>query len=122
MVLIQVRHLTLGIIKRNFSPNDTMLSVYDWVGSQSLLPPHFELSNFRGQVVRPEQSVVEGDKSTLNMSASESTPSLDDDDIDFKGFGTAQENNDDTLPLLNELLLVESYPPEQLLSGDLSRL
>lgn len=122
MVLIQVRHLTLGIIKRNFSPNDTMLSVYDWVGSQSLLPPHFELSNFRGQVVRPEQSVVEGDKSTLNMSASESTPSLDDDDIDFKGFGTAQENNDDTLPLLNELLPVESSPPEQLLSGDLSRL
>lgn len=100
MVLIQVRHVSLGVIKRNFSPSDKMLSVYDWVGSQSLLPPYFSLSDFRGQVLRPEQSVVEGDKSTLNMSVSESTPSLDDDDIDFKGLGTAQENNDDTLPLI----------------------
>ena len=42
---------------------------------------------------------MDGDKSTLNMSESESTPSLDDDDIDFKGFGIAKKNNDDTLPL-----------------------
>ena len=62
---------------------------------------------------------MEGDKSTLDMSASESTPSLDDDDIDFKGFGTTQENNDDTLPLLDLLPPVESAPPEQLLSDDL---
>ena len=93
-----------------------MLSVYDWVGSLSLLPPYFELSDFRGQVLRPEKSVVEGDKSTLNMSASEFTPSVDDDDIDFKGFGIVQENNDDTLPLPD---LLESSPPEQLLSDDL---
>lgn len=119
MVLIQVRHVTLGVIKRNFSSDDRMLSVYDWVGSLSLLPPYFELSDFKGQVLRPEQSVVEGDKSTLNMSPSESTPSLDDDDIDFKGFGTTQENNDDTLPLLDLLPPVESAPPEQLLSDDL---
>ena len=118
MVLIRVRHVTLGVIKRNFSSDDKMLSVYDWVGSPSLLPPYFELSDFRGQVLRPEQSVVEGDKSTLNMSASESTPGLDDDDIDFKGFGTTQKNNDDTLPLLDLLPPVESAPPEQLLSED----
>ena len=29
MVLIQVRHVTLGVIRRNSSPNDKMLSVYD---------------------------------------------------------------------------------------------
>ena len=98
MVLIQVRHVTLGVIKRNFSSNDKMLSVYDWVGSLSLLPPYFELLDYRGQVLRPKQSIVEGDKSTLNMSASESTPSLDDDDIDFKGFGT-------TVPLKSKLTL-----------------
>ena len=100
MVLIQVRHVTLGVIKRNFSSNDKMLSVYDWVGSLSLLPPYFELSDFRGQVLRPEQSVAEGDKSTLNISASEATPGLDDEHNDFKGFGIAQENNDETLPQL----------------------
>ena len=118
MVLIQVRHVTLGVIKRNFSSDDKMLSVYDWVGSLSLLPPYFELSDFRGQVLRPEQSVVEVDQSTLNMSASESTPSLDDDDIDFKSFGTTLKNNDDTLPLLDLLPPVESAPPELLLFDD----
>ena len=110
IVLIQVRHVTLGVIKRNFSSNDKMWSVYDWVGSLSLLPPYFELSDFRGQVLRPEQSVMEGEKSTLNMSASECTPSLDDEEIDFKGFGTTEENNDDTLPLLDLLPPVTSAP------------
>ena len=46
------------------------------------------------------------------MSRSESTPSLEDDNIDFKGFGTAQENNDGTLPL-DVLPPVESSPPEK---------
>lgn len=120
MVLTQVRHVTLGVIKRNFNSNEKMLSVYDWVGSLSLLPPYFELSDFRGQVLRPEHSVAEGDKTTLNMSASESTPSLDDEEIDFKGFGTTEENNDDTLPLINLLPPVASASPvEQVLSDDL---
>lgn len=118
IVLIQVRHVTLGIIKRNFSPSDKMLPVYDWVGSQSLLPLHFELSDFRGQVLRPEQCVMDGDKTTLNMLVSESTPSLEDEDIDFKGFGTTEGNNDDTLPL-DVLLPVESTPPEQLLADEI---
>ncbi|PFX18413.1 hypothetical protein AWC38_SpisGene17223 [Stylophora pistillata] len=110
IVLIQVRHVTLGVIKRNFSSNDKMWSVYDWVGSLSLLPPYFELSDFRGQVLRPEQSVMEGEKSTLNMSASECTPSLDDEEIDFKGFGTTEVNNEDTLALLDLLPPVSSAP------------
>ena len=60
---------------------------------------------------------MDGEKSTLNMSVSETTPSLEDDQINFKGFGTAQGNNDDTLPL-DELPPVESSPPAQLLSDD----
>ena len=60
IVLIHVRHVTLGIIKHNYSPSDKMLSVYYWVGSQSRLPLYFELSDFRGQVLRPEQSVMDG--------------------------------------------------------------
>ena len=41
MVVVQVRHVTLEVIKCNFSQNDKMLSVYDWMGSMSLLPPYF---------------------------------------------------------------------------------
>lgn len=59
------------------------------------------------------------EKSTLKVSASESTPGLDDDDIDFKGFCTAQEINEDMPPLLDLLPPVESSPSEQLLSDDL---
>ena len=68
-----------------------------------------------------KQSVVEGDKSVLNMSASESTQGLDDDDIDidFKGLGNAQKNNDDTIQLLHLPPPAETCPPEQLLSNDL---
>ena len=117
-MLIQVKHLTLGTIRRNFCATDKMMSVYYWVGSMSLIPMYFELSDYRGQVLKPEQSVMDGDKSTLNMSESESTPSLEDDDIGFRGFGTAQENNDDTLPL-DVLPPVESSPPEQLLCDDI---
>ena len=88
-VLIQVRHLTLGTTRRDICATDEMMSVYDWVGFMSLIPMYFELSDYRGQVSKPEQSVMDGDKSTLNMSESESTPSLEDDDIGFKSFGTA---------------------------------
>ncbi|KAK3742020.1 hypothetical protein QZH41_014346 [Actinostola sp. cb2023] len=96
-VLIQVRHVHLGIIRRNFQPSDKMLSVYDWVGSRGLLPVHFELSTFEGNVFMPDQSVLDGERSTLNMAPSAATPGLQDDDISFKGLGHAEEDVDDTI-------------------------
>ena len=48
-VLVQVRHVNLGIIKRRFHSIDKMMSVYDWVGSRSLLPIHFELSSTKAK-------------------------------------------------------------------------
>ena len=56
-----VRHLTLGTIRCNFCATDKMMSVYDWVGSMSLIPMYIELSDYRGQVLKPEQSVMDGD-------------------------------------------------------------
>ena len=99
-VLVQVRHVNLGIMKRRFCSSDTIMSVYDWVGSKSLLPVQFELSNYKGQVFMPEQSIVEIDNLTLNMVASEATPGLEDDEISFMGFGLPGEDNNDTIPAL----------------------
>ena len=83
-VLVQVRHVNLGIIKRRFRSSDKMISVYDWVGSRSLLPIHFELSNYQGQVFMPEQLVVDIDSLTfINMVGYEATPGLEDDEISW---------------------------------------
>ena len=98
-VLVQVRHVNLGIIKRRFHSIDKMMSVYDWVGSRSLLPIHFELSSYQGQVFMPEQSVVDIDNLTLNMVGCEATPGLGDDEISFMGYGCLGEaDKNDTIP------------------------
>jgi hypothetical protein len=116
-VLLQVRHVTIGNIKRYFKQSDQMQSVYDWVGSRSLLPMHFELSDFTGHVYLPGESVTYSQNTTLNMAACESTPSLDDSDINWKGFGNASNSYDDTLPL-DAIHPVGSHPPEQILVDD----
>lgn len=45
-VRIAVNHIYLGKIVRSFSDRDSMQSVYDWVGSCSVLPEHFNLSQW----------------------------------------------------------------------------
>lgn len=114
---MQVRHLTLGNIKRHFKQTNQMQSVYDWVGSLSLLPMHFELSDFNGHVHLPGQNVTDCEKTTLNMTDTETTPSLEDKDVNWKGFGSASNENDDTLPL-DVIPSVEPHPPEKLLVDD----
>ena len=53
--LVQVRHLTLGTVRRTFDVYSVMSDVYDWVGSLSLTPEHFQLLNFRGEVFLPSK-------------------------------------------------------------------
>lgn len=93
--------MNLGIIKRRFCSSDMVMSVYDWVGSKSLLPVQFKLSNYQGQVFMPEQSVVDIDNLTLNMVPCEATPGLEDDEISFMGFGLPGEDNNDTILALD---------------------
>ena len=100
-VLVQVRHVNLGIIKRRFCSSDMVMSVYDWVGSKSLLPVQFKLSNYQGQVFTPEQSVVDIENLTLNIVGCEATPGLEDDEISFMGFGLPGEDNNDIIPALD---------------------
>ena len=45
-VVVCVRHSTLGMVKRSFNPTCKMNAVYDWVGSLSLTPEHFNLTDF----------------------------------------------------------------------------
>ena len=42
-IMVQVRHPTMSLLRRGFSPSDTMMAVYDWVGSHAPDPEYFEL-------------------------------------------------------------------------------
>lgn len=99
-VLIKVKHATLGTIQQHFYSYENMLSVYDWVGSLSLVPMHFELGNTQGVKYMPEQSVHEAKLHALHMIECEPTPNITDDDVTSKGLGGSNEdNNDDTITL-----------------------
>lgn len=91
-VLIKVRHLTLGLVKRNFHKNNSMSNVYDWVGSLSPVPMNFLLINYSRKSCLPEQGVQMFQQCTLNMTETDSSPPLQGgDEVSFKGFSS---NND----------------------------
>jgi len=106
-VRIAVNHLTKDKLVRFFNPNEQMLTVYDWVGSQSLKPENFMLCLSPGQTIQPSDPVTD---CTLYMEATDNPVMMcdDDQDIFFKGYGCIDECCEhDTLPL--------DYGQEQLL-------
>ncbi|CAH3159196.1 unnamed protein product, partial [Porites lobata] len=59
-VMVSVRHPTLGVLRRAFPPNYTVMALYDWVGSLFTRPQHFALcfsSPYR--IVCPEDDIKE---------------------------------------------------------------
>lgn len=90
-VIVQVRHPMLGIVRHHFKTSDQMLSIYDWIGSLSTDPEHFELYLPSGQVVEPSMPVTEVDRVTLFMTETDCCPRLseEDPDVQFQGFGEA---------------------------------
>ena len=77
---VQVRHMMLGLIKRSFGKGDKVTSVYDWVGSQSLLPENFVLEDCAHNLVKPSLYVEEV-TSVLYMKESACMPLEDDEEI-----------------------------------------
>ena len=49
-----------GNKSRFFLASVKMVAVYDWVGSLSLHPEHFELIDYNGKVVVPEMGIISG--------------------------------------------------------------
>ena len=117
-VEIKVRHVSLGIVTRNFRDSECMACVYDWVGSLSLIPEHFQLLGYAGMMLLPSQAVKEAARTTLYMSETMSTlPLEDDEEVTFVGFGNISDSN----PIADADSLLEpirEIPPEQLLDWD----
>ena len=89
-ITVQVRHPTMGLLRRGFSPEDTMMAVYDWAGSQTPEPEHFERQSNNAKCFSPAMSVTEAGRQTLFMAECDAPPSIsdkDDKNVEFRGFG-----------------------------------
>ena len=127
---IQVRHRTLGLVRRKFSTMNKMNSVYDWVGSLSTEPANFELYSPTRTFLAPNLSVMMADQQSLFMITSEKPPSLDnevDSAVQFQGFGESANDSTDTIPdspmdlcTNDEVSHISNHLPRKLMEEDSS--
>ena len=108
-VEIKVRHVSLGVVTHNFHESDCIACVYDWVGSWSITPEHFQLLDYTRRMLLPSQPAKNAKNTTLCMM---STPPLKDEEVTFLGFGINEwEPLDDSNYLLHP---IDEIVPEQL--------
>ena len=89
-VVVSVRHTTRGIVRRLFLAEHTMNVVYDWIGSLQELPMYFNLINFKGEILKPFESVRDV-KSVLNMAEYDNpSSSEEDEEITMSGFSASE--------------------------------
>ena len=115
-VAVQVRHPTMGLLRHGFSPSDTMMAVYDWVGSQTTDPEYFELHSNSVKCLPPSMSIIGVDRQTLYMAECEVPPSISDEldgkTVEFRGFGELLNCSVATVDLFDEHL------PDHFMDGD----
>jgi len=122
-ITVQVRHPTMGLLRRGFSSSDTMMAVYDWVGSQTTEPEYFELRLNSVKCLPPTTPVTEVDRQTLYMAECEVPPSIcdeaEDKTVEFRGFGQLLNCSAMTEEHLEVECIGETLP-EQFMDGDSS--
>jgi hypothetical protein len=110
-VLINVRHLTRGIITRAFRPDCKVSSVYDWIGSLEDSPLYFALLSPTTQILLGDEYVQDiGKRYTLCMSERDYTI-VPDEAEDILSSPSTTLNQED-------ILFNADFPPDQLLSDD----
>ena len=119
-VVVRVRHIDLGLVKRAFKPYQAMAAVYDWIGSLQLFPVYFSLCTAPGDVLDPSLLAEDAEGKVLFMELRDDPIPLcaDDLEITFKGFG--QHGNVETA--LDNFLFdfgeIGTTPPLNLLAGE----
>ena len=119
-VVVRVRHIDLGLVKRAFKPYQAMAAVYDWIGSLQLFPVYFSLCTAPGDVLDPSLLAEDAEGKVLFMEPRDDPIPLcaDDLEITFRGFGqhgNAETALDDSLFDLGE---IGTTPPLNLLAGE----
>ena len=94
-VMVSVRHPTLGVIRRAFPPNCTVMALYDWVGSLSTRPEHFApCFSSPYHIVCPEDDIKSVTSSVHCMSEQQFSISLCRDDDEVAVFNAQPDTND----------------------------
>ncbi|CAB4003960.1 Hypothetical predicted protein [Paramuricea clavata] len=124
-MLVNVRHISFGIVTRSFKKEWSVSAVYDWIGSLSAQPEHFSLTcAITKKLIFPDVKCETVQRTTLNMSEREIPVPLSEDEKEvffYAGNSSHFEVTDDTVVTNTnsfELEQVSSIPPQQLLSGD----
>lgn len=94
---VSVRHNTMGLVTRRFSPNHTVSVVYDWIGSMSLIPEHFTLSTHSAVEIGPSIPIRAIDKVMLYMTERDESLNYPEDEVTFLGYGGQSPILDNTL-------------------------
>lgn len=91
----------MGLCSRRFPSHAKMSAVYDWVGSLSADPPHFELRDPSGVIVLANSEL--SDRCTMSMVKSSHIPAMSDsdDEVHFQGFGDMVNCSTDAVPHLD---------------------
>ena len=109
-ILINVRHLTRGIITRAFRPDCKVSSVYDWIGSLDDSPLYFALLSPTSQILQDECVKDIGKRYTLCMSERDYAIVPDEVEDPLSSMSTT--------PNQEEILFNADFLPDQLLSND----
>ena len=88
-VRVSVSHCLEGNVSRFFPAKESMVAVYDWVGSLSLFPENFCLRLTSGRSVEPTEdvSVVDGSPLVMEITSNPMPMSSPESGISFRGFG-----------------------------------
>ena len=110
-VVVAVRHPHLKTQTRFFKPSSQMPAVYDWIGSLSIYPEHYQLYNAFRVPVSPDYNVEAG---VYNMRKIESPLLMSPNGtVAFQGYGvadtsgTSKEINESNSPEINKTNLIE---------------
>ena len=110
-ILINVRHLTRGIITRAFRPDCKVSSVYDWIGSLDDSPLYFALLSPTSQILLQDECVKDiGKQYTLCMSERDYAVVPDEGEDILSSISTTSNQE--------QILFNADFPPNQLLSDD----
>ena len=110
-VLVNVRHVVLGIITRAFEPESKMFAVYNWIGSLDESPRYFALLSPTSECLAGEQYIKDvGKRFTLSM-CQRDAPIVVDESQDVP-------NMSESGFVTGDLLYIADCPPDQIMCDD----
>ena len=120
--IVSVRHPIVGVQTRRFERKGEVGTVYDWVGSLSLIPEYFTLSMPDNANLHPSLPIETVHRVILSMCECDEGPTFPDEDVCFQGFGASSEDSLNSTVESNETMgapfCVSEKPPLMLMEGD----